>query len=247
MKTNIPEHTSKKIAIYTLGLAIVAFAGTAVAFAEDAGTRQIPPPRQPMMQPLRVGDKNEMGGDHPRMASTTAALRQKLASTTQLMQDDRKELASTTQAIRKDIHVDMQTARQNMQVTNMARVAWIKVNATIIRLGKIIDKLDTRIAKVKAAGNATTVAEAASADAKTSLGKATIDLNTIKSIISSISSTTPLDTTATTTMHMSGQDAETQIKTAQTDIEKALQSLQGLQANDHASVETHASTTRATQ
>lgn len=198
-------------------------------------------PRLPIIGGMIQNIKKEMGND-----------RLEIASTTQQIKDAKERIASTTKNLRgelkderKDIRLDMERRRQNLKLIQMARVVWIRINATIVRLGKIVSKLDTRIAKVKTAGGDTTIAETNSALAKTALTTAKSDVDAIKAIILSISSTTPPDSIATSTIKADAKDAEMQIKTAQSDIEKALQSLRGLKIE--LKVNTHASTTESVE
>ncbi len=193
------------------GLLTITFSG--IAFAENGSSVNASTTRKSIkgvIENIKSGLKTQVQTDRLEKASTSPK--------------DRGELKGDTEKMRQDI----KTAQANIKAVQMAKVVWIRINATIVRLEKLLSKLDSRIAKIKTAGGNTAVAETNSADAKVALTKAQTDVDTVKTIISSISGTTPIDGTATSTIKTASKDAEIQIKTAQSGIEKALKSLQGL-------------------
>jgi len=232
---------NKKIFItYAVGISACMTLFSGIAFAQNrtwppgegpggvqASTTPPKPPTPGFFQNIRPDIEGQNNNGEPP-ASTTRGIWQ-------------GGLSSTTGTFGSKVQTTLKNTRdymKAMQFMMSARIVWIRINATIVRLEKIVTKLDSRIAKIKAAGNDTTGAEADSTDAKTSLEKAKQDMDEIKTILMSVSPTTPPDASATTTIKTDSQEAESEIKTAQSDIENATQSLQGLKANENTSIKT---------
>lgn len=209
----------KDLIKYIVGMAAASMLVSGIALAEDSGLRPA----------VKIKNKSEL------RASTNpgAGVRDLEKTIKNNLKSGDKLNASTTEAreIKKE---NRERIEHNKKIIQKARVAWVKINATIIRLEKLVNKLDSRISKVKAAGGNTTSAETSSTDAKISIGKARTDIDSIKSILLGVSSTTEPADISTSTIKSLAQDAELQIKTTQSDIEKALQSLKALKTNEKA-------------
>lgn len=148
------------------------------------------------------------------------------ASTTQAqIKEDRKEFKEETKEKRENFREDSKEKRELAKLQAMVRIVINRLNATIIRLERIVAKLDTRIAKFREKGADVTVATKTSADAKISLADARIKLNAIV-IPTSIATSTA--TTTKESMKSSIKEIESIIKKAHKAVEEALKSFKGM-------------------
>ena len=166
--------------------------------------------------------------------------------------ETRVELRTDVAGIRASTSAQIKVERENERnqigearlefrgkvVTNRVNVATRVFDATIARLNKIIDRINSRIAKVKAAGGTTADAEAQVALAKTSIASAQAHVNTIKGI--DVSSTG----TSTTTAMAAFNTLKAEVKAARQDLQSAKQDLmKAVELLARQNVGIHASTT----
>lgn len=161
---------------------------------------------------------------------------------------DRKEDRDERKEERKDKRSELIKSRLNFRFGKMLD----RFEATIVRLEKLLDRTNSRIAKVKAAGGNTTVSEKFAAETKTHLTEARESLNTLSLLASSTvaaeidmgninaSTTSKFITSlktasASTTMH---------IKEAKTSLEKAISNIKS--ENAKLKIDVKASSTSST-
>ena len=151
-------------------------------------------------------------------ASSTVQFREERASTTA---DYRQE----KQDNRKDLRTNLMSVNESIHAIQMLRMTWMRINATAIRLQKILANLNSRIGKINASGGDTTVAVGFATTASTTLSVAQTDITNVKAIIDAVSSTSPLAVGATTTISADFKDGQIQLQTSQKNMEQAVANL----------------------
>ncbi|MHB1316760.1 MAG: hypothetical protein ACYCZW_02790 [Minisyncoccota bacterium] len=157
---------------------------------------------------VRVEMNQGIINDRKMMASSTA-------STTPAM---RKEFRDDAQERRENFRNDSKEKLEQIKMESMTRIVINRLNATVTRLEKIVEKLDSRIAKSKETGTDVTVAVNASADAKLAISDARVKINLIA---------VPADASDNTkeTIRSSVKEVEVIIKSAHGALTKAVNSL----------------------
>lgn len=183
---------------------------------------------------IELKDKMEEKRDEVmgRKASTTERLKERevelesrMASSTERreerkIENENRQASSTEKRIVKQQNVAKRQAEQAGKV----------ISATIERLDKIIARLESRIAKIKASGIDTTVAEGFVAEAKTHLSEARKSVEAFASI--DLSADKAKDNFAK--VRARAAEAKTHIKAAHESLTKAIRSLKGTKVEGHA-------------
>lgn len=152
------------------------------------------------------------------------------------IKDIRMNLSSTTQYIRDQIKAMTQDKTKNRFNKMVARY-----QSTIDRELKIMDKINDRIVKIKAAGGNTTEAEKLTADAKTELNLAQTALGTLKLMADNqiYNENTGAAINAMKDgmekMRKAAKEVETHIRNAHKDLQKSVGVLRGMSQLKNAS------------
>ncbi len=165
--------------------------------------------------------------------TSVKTIRADLASTT------KKEKDAANDAIKSQMEAaqrEMQQQRDNAVRTvlkNQATRVGIRVGATIDRLQNIMDRVNSRIEKIKNAGAGNTAgAQKYVADAKTSLDKAKASFESMKNAVNSMTSGANATASSTSEVVKSlksmEKDVEKNLQSTRTSLSKAIGSLKGL-------------------
>lgn len=106
------------------------------------------------------------------------------------MREDRKDARASSSEVRKEVRASTTAARKDARRENVeknisshASRMTERLNAAVDRFEKIIVRLDSRIAKLKAEGKVTTDAEKFEAEAKVSIASAKSSIATIPDVL----------------------------------------------------------------
>jgi hypothetical protein len=134
--------------------------------------------------PTRTDIKANRGGSN-------AEVEIKRASTTE-MKDVRKDARASSSELRKEVRASTTAARKDARRENAEKIVRFhgdlmvrRFNAAVDRFEKIIVRIDSRIAKLKAEGKVTTEAEKFQADGKVSIAIAKTSIATIPDLLAS--------------------------------------------------------------
>ncbi len=220
----------KKIILNSL-VAIFTLSPFSVAFAHDMASGTAP------MNTMEHKDgSNQIQTLKQKIASTTAEkreLKDKLASTTEVKKELRGKIASTTME-RRDERKELIKKR----IENRFGKMFLRLQATIDREKAIMTKINDRIAKIKQNGGNTTEAEKYVVEAKTSLDKAQLALDSLKATAqndSKIASTTEVSKETLESMKKSAQEIEKNLRDAHKSLQKTVGVLRGMSQLKNAS------------
>lgn len=181
-------------------------------------------------------------------AQPIKALREERAVAKDKLQDIRKDSASSTddkKELRREIASTTKTIRDQVKekIKNLIERRFGKMftryQATIERETQIMNKINTRIEKIKTSGGTTTEAEKLVLDAKTHLDEAQKELTVLKNkaqneseIASSTTQTISKDTLKA--MNDSVKNLEKEIRAAHQSLQKTVGALRGSSKLEHA-------------
>lgn len=209
----------KKIILNSL-IAVLMLGSTGVAFAEnDATTTR--PGTQPTKAMLEANKLKQQ------------ALKQKMASTTEVKKELRAKIASTT-AEKRDERKELIKKR----IENRFGKMFLRFQATIDREKAIMTKINDRIAKIKQNGGNTTEAEKYVLEASASLDKAQLALDSLKATAqndSQIASTTEVSKETLESMKKTAKDIEKNLRDAHKSLQKTVGVLKGMSQLKNAS------------
>lgn len=223
----------KKIILNSLIAALV-LGSTGVAFAENDATTT-----RPGIQPTKAmleANKLKQQALKQKIASTTEVkkdLRQKMASTTEAKKELRGKIASTT-AEKRDERKELIKKR----IENRFGKMFLRFQATIDRQEAIMTKINDRIAKIKQNGGNTTEAEKYILEADASLDKAQLALDSLKATAqndSQIASTTEISKETLESMKKTAKDIEKNLRDVHKSLQKTVGVLKGMSQLKNAS------------
>lgn len=238
--------------LVVLGVAPTALAEETNAGFNPFGSTGSTSPKGPRPVKAIMDERKEEAKDRAmevknKMASTAEMRKDKMASTTQRIQEKKGEIkdriASTSSARREKMKEELKKKFDRMIK---------RIEATIQRQETIMGKINARISKIKTGGGNTTEAEKFVSDAKTKIDTAKTDLQTLKTTAASgaqdLSTTTDSVKKETLDkMRDVNKNIEKNLKEAHNLLEKALGSLKGMsQLNNGRATTTPSATTTGT-
>jgi hypothetical protein len=173
---------------------------------------------------------------------------EQLKNTAKTLRENEKEHRASTTAEIKDLRKDMKENRDDLRsdivkirVSNTARV----ITATITRLEKITERIQSRLTKVQANGGTTTQAQVLVDAAKVNIADAKVQVGIIASL--QVGSTTSSTTAATNFegIKAAAKVARESLESARQNLMKSVRYIQGLHLGDDKDRE-HATTTATT-
>lgn len=250
----------KHLYIHIIAIALLLCGGT--VYAQDgsatvsvtASTTQGVPPKPPVrrevqgqiqedrrMMNTQIRDdrnalNNQIKDGRKALGSSTPAEKKEFQASSSAA---RRELRASSTETRREFRDGSKEQREQARMETMIRIVVNRINATIVRLEKIIAKLDTRIVKFKEKGANVTIAMEASAEAKVAIANAKTQVG----VILTPTSTTTASTTQQT-VRSAVTAAEQALKVAHRAVGKALQSFKGQSVKADGTVQ--ATTTTAT-
>jgi archaellum component FlaC len=156
-------------------------------------------------------------------ASTSAEKRQLFEQKKEALKDFKENASSS----RKEFNEKEGLFRKAERMKITLKVTLMKLDANIARVTKIVEKLDSRIAKIKSAGGDTSKAETLSSDAKKHIDEA-------KAVYETLKTTTPTEENKETIKN-NIESVKNHLEEAKKTVEMATKALKDLKINKTAS------------
>jgi chromosome segregation ATPase len=175
-------------------------------------------------------------GTNPNATTSPKTLRGEI-------KDKRQEVRAEVEQKKGEIKTNLEQEREkikseriqfvNKQVGNLVEQMTKRFNAAVERLTKIADRIDSRIAKIKATGKDTSGAEASVADARAKINQAKTDIAKIPDLVNEgIATTTPKERFSG--LRTLADTIRKELEGAQSSLTKALKTLRGLSPEHNA-------------